>query len=52
MKDSKINYEKKSIPSSPGAAQITTTADGAKKGSGAMNSKLPTEHVVKDGSKK
>jgi len=48
MKESsKINYEKRPLPSSPGAAQITVEGQEAKKGGAPLVSKLPEKNLVK-----
>lgn len=50
--DHSVNYEKKPIPSGPGAQQITTIGQETMKGGSAMNSKMPTEYVIPDGAGK
>lgn len=45
-KDSKINYEKRPLPSTPGSQQITVEGDQCKKGGSPMVSEMPKKHVV------
>lgn len=51
-KESKINYEKRSIPSGPGAQQITVEGQKSMKGGSDFYSEMPKTGLVKDGSKK
>lgn len=53
MKEKKqINYEKRPIPSSPGAQQITIDGCDSKKGGSPFVSKLPKDYVVPSPSSK
>ena len=45
-KESKINYEKRPVPSGPGPQQITVVGTESKKGSSAFVSSLPKDYVV------
>lgn len=47
--DEKINYDKRPVPSSPGAQQITTVGQDSMKGGSEFVSKLPTEYVIPEG---
>lgn len=51
-KSSKINYQTRPVPSSPGAQQITVDGLASKKGSGDFVSKMPTKNVVPGDSSK
>lgn len=42
----KINYIKKSVPTTPGAAQITVVGQESKKGGSEMVSKLPEKYMI------
>lgn len=47
MKDKKqINYEKRPVPSGPGAQQITVVGQESMKGGSPMVSTMPKEYVV------
>jgi hypothetical protein len=46
MKDSKVNYTTRPIPSTPGAQQITNDGLMSKKGSAPFVSDMPKQHVV------
>ena len=45
-KESKINYEKRPLPTGPGPQQITVVGQESKKGSGQFVSTLPKDYVV------
>lgn len=49
---SKINYEKRPLPSTPGAQQITVEGQSSKKGSADFYSEMPKKNVIPGGSKK
>jgi hypothetical protein len=51
-KDSKINYEKRPVPTSPGAMQITNEGLMNRKGSAPMVSEMPKKNVVPGPDKK
>lgn len=44
--ESKINYETKPIPTSPGAQQITVEGTDSKKGGSSFVSELPKKFVI------
>lgn len=52
MEKTKINYEKRPVPTKPGAKQITIEGDKAMKGGADLKHPLPMKNMVKDGSKK
>lgn len=53
MKESsKINYEKRPVPSSPGAQQITIEGQASKKGGSPLVSEMPKKFVIPGPSKK
>ena len=52
MKEKKINYTTRPIPSSPGAQQITNQDLMSKKGSAPFVSEMPKKHLVPGSDKK
>lgn len=49
--ESKINYDKKPVPSSPGPQQITVNGQDSMKGGQPFVSELPKKHVIPGESK-
>ena len=50
-KSKEINYEKRPLPSSPGAQQITTEGQKAMKGGSEFKSEMPKKNVIPGSSK-
>lgn len=51
MSEKKINYEKRPMPSGPGAGQITVQGNKCMQGGKEMVSPLPKENMIKEGKK-